>query len=107
MPSLQNLATDDAIHRILVFWTRPFLADDRTFFNEGVNAPCGIHEFAFHNAGKVIFYVSNNSNFHLHGNRIIGAFDSEGPMIGEKSPLHSKPTTSPNLCIPPDRRVLA
>jgi hypothetical protein len=93
---LQDFATDDAPHRILVLRTGPFIANDRTFFNEIMDVACGIHKLAFNDAGKVVLDVPNDLNSQLHKNGIIGAPPQVG-TVGVTSLLYLSSRAPRNL----------
>jgi hypothetical protein len=63
MRFFQDLATENAIFRIGVFWSGPFIANDRTFFNERMEVTSGIDKFALYEAGEMVIYVPNHLDF--------------------------------------------
>src|SRR5579863_7310772 len=88
MPLLQNLATDFAAHRVGIIWTRPFIANDWTLLNEGMDATGCVDKFALYEAGKVVVYISDDLNSQLHESRIISAPRCCARIVGNSSLCH-------------------
>ena len=66
IPLFQDLAPDNATLRIRIFWTGPFIADDRALFNKGMEATCRIDKFALYDAWEIVLYIPNDLNSQLH-----------------------------------------
>jgi len=63
MPLFRELATDSAALWIGIFWTGPFIANDRRLLKKCMEATTGIHKFALHDARKAVIHIPNNLNF--------------------------------------------
>jgi hypothetical protein len=65
MPLLQNLATDEAVLRIGIFWCGPLIANDRPFFKQRMVVALRVNKLTLYEAGKMVVYVPNDLNFQL------------------------------------------